>query len=227
MDNTDTDRVMTIHLTDDELVLHYYGEMTPSEEAQRRRAPAVVPAMPGRSAQAAARAGGGRRERTGGTRVAGAFRAHRLGTPRAESRSGTRGGWASWFLLSPGRLAWMAMVVLLVGAAFMAGRLLPRSPGRRGERRRIIRERIMLVDLGEHLDRSQMMLVELVSADDETAVDISGERTRAEQLVAANRLYRQTAHGDRRYRASPICSTSSNACWWTSPPAPRSCRPSG
>ena len=32
-----------------------------------------------------------------------------------------------------------------------------------------------------------------MSADDETAVDISGERTRAEQLVTANRLYRQTA----------------------------------
>ena len=51
----------------------------------------------------------------------------------------------------------------------------------------------MLVDLGEHLDRSQMMLVELVSADDRESVDISGERARAEQLVSANRLYRQTA----------------------------------
>ena len=38
-----------------------------------------------------------------------------------------------------------------------------------------------------------MVLVELVSADDETAVDITGERTRADELVTANRLYRQTA----------------------------------
>ena len=38
-----------------------------------------------------------------------------------------------------------------------------------------------------------MVLVELVSAGDENPVDISGERARAEQLVAANRLYRQTA----------------------------------
>ena len=36
-----------------------------------------------------------------------------------------RGGWASWLAFSPGRLAWVATVVLLVGAAFMAGRLLP------------------------------------------------------------------------------------------------------
>jgi hypothetical protein len=82
--------------------------------------------------------------------------------------------------------------VLLVGAAFMAGRLLPPSQdgaASAGD----LRERILLVDLGDHLDRSQMVLVELVSADDETAVDISGERTRADELVAANRLYRQTA----------------------------------
>jgi hypothetical protein len=57
-----------------------------------------------------------------------------------------------------------------------------------------VRERILLVDLGEHLDRSQMVLVELVSADDSSGtVDISLEQSRAEQLVSANRLYRQTA----------------------------------
>jgi hypothetical protein len=86
----------------------------------------------------------------------------------------------------------MATVVLLVGAAFMAGRLLPRSQdgaASAGD----LRERILLVDLGDHLERSQMVLIELVSADDETAVDISGERTRADELVTANRLYRQTA----------------------------------
>ena len=54
-----------------------------------------------------------------------------------------------------------------------------------------IRERILLVDLGEHLDRSQMVLVELVTKGD--AVDIKGERAQAEQLLAANRLYRETA----------------------------------
>ena len=74
-----------------------------------------------------------------------------------------------------------------------------------------MRERILLVDLGEHLDRSQMVLVELVSADESDAVDISGERARAEQLVAANRLYRQTAD-DTGDVGSPSCSTSSSAC---------------
>ncbi|MGH9311412.1 MAG: hypothetical protein ACRD1U_18685, partial [Vicinamibacterales bacterium] len=56
-----------------------------------------------------------------------------------------------------------------------------------------IRERILLVDLGEHLDRSQMVLVELVSNDGAGGADLSAERARAEELVANNRLYRQTA----------------------------------
>ena len=62
-----------------------------------------------------------------------------------------------------------------------------------------VRERILLVDLGEHLERSQMILVELVSADAEGTVDLSAERAHAEQLLAANRLYRHTAAatGDR------------------------------
>ena len=76
----------------------------------------------------------------------------------------------------------------------MAGRLLPRStPGTVATTADQLREGVLLVDLGDHLDRSQMMLVELVSADDENPVDMSDERARAEQLVAANRLYRQTA----------------------------------
>jgi hypothetical protein len=38
-----------------------------------------------------------------------------------------------------------------------------------------------------------MMLIELVSAAGQEDIDIQAERARAEQLVSANRLYRQTA----------------------------------
>jgi anti-sigma factor RsiW len=198
MDNMDSGKNMTTHLTDEDLVLHYYGELTASEETHAathltsctechenlrrlQRVLAVVderalvgPELPEHF------------ERTVWARL-------EADLPR------TRGGWASWLAFSPGRLVWVATVALLVGAAFMAGRLLPHpengaaattaatAPGNQ------LRERILLVDLGEHLDRSQMVLVELVSAGDENPVDISDERARAEQLVAANRLYRQTA----------------------------------
>jgi hypothetical protein len=55
------------------------------------------------------------------------------------------------------------------------------------------RERILLVAVGDHLERSKLMLVELVNAGDQGPVDISTERRFAEQLVPSNRLYRQAA----------------------------------
>ncbi len=55
------------------------------------------------------------------------------------------------------------------------------------------RERILLVAVGDHLERSEMLLVELVHAgDDGRPVDISAQQQWAEDLLGANRLYRQT-----------------------------------
>ena len=56
-----------------------------------------------------------------------------------------------------------------------------------------VRERILLVAVGDHLRRSQMVLVELVNATDQGPVDVSAERELAHNLVANSRLYRQTA----------------------------------
>ena len=99
--------------------------------------------------------------------------------------------------MSPAPLGLAAAVVVLVVGAFFAGRALSPAPSPSGAATAAaleqMRERILLVDLGEHLDRSQMVLVELVSADENATVDISSERARAEQLVADSRLYRQTA----------------------------------
>jgi hypothetical protein len=55
------------------------------------------------------------------------------------------------------------------------------------------RERILLVAVGEHLERSQMVLVELTHAEGQEKVDVSAERAWADELVSANRVYRQTA----------------------------------
>lgn len=58
-----------------------------------------------------------------------------------------------------------------------------------------VRERVLLVAVGNHLERSQMILVELTNAGAPTkgALDISQEQTAAEDLLESNRLYRQTA----------------------------------
>jgi hypothetical protein len=54
-------------------------------------------------------------------------------------------------------------------------------------------DRILLVALGDHLERSQMVLVELMNATPGESLDISSQQRVAEDLVSENRLYRQTA----------------------------------
>jgi hypothetical protein len=101
-----------------------------------------------------------------------------------------------WF--EPRRLVAAAAMAALLVAAFLAGRVSQRRQpvaGLSGP----VRERIMLVAVGEHLERSQMILVELVNNESKGTVDISGEQQRAEDLIGENRLYRQAAlkSGDR------------------------------
>lgn len=53
--------------------------------------------------------------------------------------------------------------------------------------------RILLVIVGEHIDQSERVLVELTNLTPEGSTDISGTRDRAQELLASNRLYRTTA----------------------------------
>ncbi len=57
----------------------------------------------------------------------------------------------------------------------------------------VVRERILLVAVSEHLERTQMVLVELQHASGNGEVDLSSERQWARELVPSNRLYRQAA----------------------------------
>ena len=57
----------------------------------------------------------------------------------------------------------------------------------------VVRERVLLMPWANHLERSQMVLVELAHAQTRDELDISAERQLADDLVASNRLYRQTA----------------------------------
>jgi hypothetical protein len=55
------------------------------------------------------------------------------------------------------------------------------------------RDRILLVVVGEHLDDSERMLVELTNLTVKEDTDISTEQQRAQELLLSNRLYRRTA----------------------------------
>ena len=61
-------------------------------------------------------------------------------------------------------------------------------------------DRVLLVVVTDHLDSSERMLLQVANADASRGLDLSNEHDRAEELVASNRIYRQTAtqRGDER-----------------------------
>jgi len=55
------------------------------------------------------------------------------------------------------------------------------------------KQRVLLAAVSDYLDRSQMVLTELANAEPSESLDISTEQERASDLVSESRLYRQTA----------------------------------
>jgi hypothetical protein len=104
--------------------------------------------------------------------------------------------WQMW--LEPRRLAAAAGVLAMIIAAFVAGRFTMRNgPLENVATKEQVRERILVLAVGEHLGHSETMLVELSNAapsdPKQKEVNISAEQRRAEDLLQENRLYRQTA----------------------------------
>ena len=185
---------MQTHLTEDDLVLHYYGEMSGADEA--------------RTTTHLSECAGCLESYRRLQRVLAAVDETALAVPelpasfertvwaRLEPNLRKERSWFGWFVVSPARLVWAAAVIVLVSGAFFAGRFFPQRTAEAPAQilaaasSAQIRDRILLIDLGDHLDRSQMVLLELVNGEPDS-VSFTGDR--AEQLLAANRLYRQTA----------------------------------
>ena len=121
--------------------------------------------------------------------------------PRLEqSEAPKRSAWAA--LLQPRRWAIAGALALILLAAFLAGRYTrPEKTGApqlaNTQQPKAGSDRVLMVAVGDHLDRTEMILVELVNAKPAGKVDISAERDLAQALVSENRLYRQTAQRDK------------------------------
>jgi hypothetical protein len=105
-------------------------------------------------------------------------------------------GWWESFLV-PQRLVALGGVAALLILAFVAGRLTkhPATPVDQVDATKV-RERVLVVAVGDHLGRTEMVLMELENAPAQKGqkpINISETQRRAEDLVEENRLYRQTA----------------------------------
>jgi hypothetical protein len=193
------------HLSDGDLTLLYYGELTGAEERDARahlktcaacraqhdellRLFAMVDGCPVPEPAAEF-------ESQVWRRLQPALRA-----ARAPQRAGLADRLRGWLVPSPARWALAGAVAMLVIVAFAAGRYFqsegPRTPATQTATAAedTLRERILLTALGDHFDRTQGVLVDLASASPAASVDISHEQHRAEDLLAATRLYRRAAN---------------------------------
>jgi hypothetical protein len=120
--------------------------------------------------------------------------------PRMEEK---RSRW--WqVLVEPRRLTAAALLAVLLLVAFLAGRVSKRlTPPGEGVTTTAtadsarVRERVLMLAVGEHLGRSEMVLMEIANTAPEGPsvkhVNLSSQRRRAEELLDENRLYRETA----------------------------------
>jgi hypothetical protein len=101
------------------------------------------------------------------------------------------------FWASPPRWAVAGLCAVLIAAAFLAGRFWPRHEGVNPAAAVAANpQRVVLVAVGGHLQKSQMLLVEIMNADAKGPVNLSTEQQQARDLLDANHLYRASAQQD-------------------------------
>jgi anti-sigma factor RsiW len=185
---------MINHLSEEELILHYYGE---TERADRSRVDSHldecgecqhantqlrrVLTLVETAAPVEARPGF---ERDVWARL----------EPQLDAHASS--SWRTFFWFPQWALG--GGVAALVLAAFVAGRVSGGDPGGVTPAPSAVAEsapndNLLHTAVGDHLDQTQMMLAELVNNDVDQADLFAGEQERASDLVAVNRLIRQSA----------------------------------
>jgi hypothetical protein len=188
------------HLSEQDLILHYYGETQDPAPVDRHldtchscraaygaleRVLNIVDALPVPERGAAYESDMWRRVKP---HVGQAF-----SLPPDFSPARRRWGWPA--------LRWPAAAVACASlvAAFLAGRFsivsqAPRiAPAVRFVPDTQLQDRVLRSAVADYLDRTGMVLVELANATPDASVDISGEQERAADLLTESRLYQQTA----------------------------------
>jgi len=176
------------HLAEDELIELYYGEGTSVANAHlkacrncsaqfaefKRGLDAIQLAVPQRSAEY-------------GNRVWESLRAQLIPYPKKAAR------WRAWGHWRATALA--VSCAMLLAVAFVGGRYWERIATRKtnvaGNPQAT--QRVVLVVLTDHLDRTERLLVQLEHADSPDRGESAQMQSEARELLASNRLYRVTA----------------------------------
>jgi hypothetical protein len=178
------------HLSQDELTLHYYGESGAGaakhiveclecraefEQLSQTLSAIVLPEAPSRGENF-------------GCKVWSRIRHKLPERTKAMPRWEVSRRWAA-----------VVTVAILIAVAFVAGRYTNRPP-RNSPRPPFeatnnpqLPQKVVVVALGDYLDRSEMLLVEVAHAKRPEDLDLNTQRRYASELIATNRLYRQTA----------------------------------
>lgn len=183
-----------MHLTEDDLILHYYGEDEASEhgaELHLRECAGCREAFQGlRRVMEAIDAAPVPEPATGFERSVWARLAPALEPADVPQR---RAGVNFWRSLSfAGGLAAVIIGILLWQFDISMTRpAVETTEAADAERHR---ERVLLTAVSDHIEQSELVLVELANAATQDGdLDVSLERTTAGDLVSAGRLYRETA----------------------------------
>jgi hypothetical protein len=201
------DRASAQHITDEDLLLDYYGEGSAETRAvmrahldtcadcrmldhELRGVLALVDAEPAPDAPE-----GFERELWARLEPQIAQRHPAAGVATGFVRAG---GWSAFtraLSLDLPRWAFAAGAVALALGSFTLGRsweARPEAPAESAADTQALSERLLRTEVEEHLERSQRVLMELVNADDAAPVVLASDRARAADLVADGRLYRRS-----------------------------------
>jgi hypothetical protein len=176
------------HLSEEQIVLHYYGDAEDAPEVERHLAACAECQAEFARVQAMLRQ----------------IEPLEVPEPPATFENKTwlnlrdrlpeKGGFF-WRLFGP-QQKWVfaGVMALLLAAAFTAGRFWPRTEQQIAHKPEPANpQRVVLVAVGDHLERSQMLLVEIMNADSKGPIDFSSEQTEARDLLDNNHLYRVSA----------------------------------
>jgi hypothetical protein len=175
------------HLSEEQIVLHYYGDAEETAEVERHLAACAECRAEFARVQSTLR----QIEPSEVPEPAAGFEEKTWLNLR--DRLPEKGGFLQRLLRrSPQKWAFAGVMALLLAAAFLAGRFWPR-PGTQIAQQppsQVNPQRIVLVAVGDHLERSQMLLVEIMNADMKGPINFSSEQAEARELLDNNHLYR-------------------------------------